>query len=189
MAVPPRFVRFHERLTQLANYNKGQHAAVEDNLQVEHIQSNKVASNPPSQKFLNRMAEMFACNDSGKLADHVTATVFVRVHRNVPKVYVAKNRGRSEEDKTMASAMQIFLRACAQSSEDSAANDGFRRHLLWYNRHRLARYMNEVRDLSVCEYASLFVDARDVLLAKSLREIVSKSHQPIPSRNATALSN
>jgi hypothetical protein len=189
MSIALEIERFDRALTRLTTHNGAQYAPVSGFSQGEHVESKETTNNPSMEKFLDRMAEMFACNGPGVASGHVSATVLVRTEGNVPKVYVAKNGGPSNKndglsnknggstnkDGDMAKHMQFFLRACAQSSSTSDARNGFWGWLLEYNKRRIAQYITDITKLSVSEYSSLYADADAVLLAKKLVEYSASS--------------
>ena len=117
------------------------------------------------QKFLNRLAEIFAKqktphdrrsarNTAIADADHAAATVLVFEADDLV-VYVAKNAGLDDEDKKMLSDLQRWMRALALSGHRRPAEDD----ILWcrlmeFNRLRIKFYVRElakVKDRGKCD--------------------------------------
>ncbi|KAK5711682.1 hypothetical protein LTR17_018263 [Elasticomyces elasticus] len=117
------------------------------------------------QKFLNRLAEIFARQKtpprsravgSSTDADHVSAAI-LGFKDAAPCLYVAKNRGLDDEDKVLLAKLQTWLRAVSLTRQRrDAEKDNFWLTLMEYNSSRLEFYVTQIANMeSLGDHASV----------------------------------
>lgn len=114
-------------LKRLTHHGRGQHASILETPLgglVSLPYAAPIASNPPSQEFLSRVAEIFAWRNimGEKYSTQVTATVCVRSNSDVPHFYVTKSHRGKDSDLKITSWSQDFVRTCTISPDGNGTD-------------------------------------------------------------------